>query len=89
MNSDANVPPVCGAWPSIGSKQVASSQGSISQNSWGDFMFSLEQEWFLRAPALAAQACLDKVREKVGHSLLQFDFVVYILVLCLIIFWSS
>lgn len=49
-------------------------------------MFSLEQEWFLRAPALAAQACLDKVREKVGHSLLQFDFVIYILVLCLIIF---
>ena len=52
-------------------------------------MFSLEQEWFLRAPALAAQACLDTVRKKVGHSLLQFDFVIYIIVLCLIIFWSS
>lgn len=62
----------------------------LVRNKWHHLRVpSLEQEWFLRAPALAAQACLDKVREKVGHSLLQFDFVIYILVLCLIIFWSS
>ena len=72
MNSNATELPrvcVCGAWPAIGSKQVASSQGSISQKSWGDFMFSLEQEWFLRAPALAAQACLEKVRKKVEYNI--------------------